>query len=148
VNAKRTNNWLIAAGMLSAAAALLHIAVIFGGADWYRFVRVPEGMAQQVERGSLTPHLITLGVVVVLATWAAYAFAGAGLLRRLPLMKTALVAITALYLLRGIALFPMLVLNPALVDQFTLWSSIIVLACGIIYAVGTWRAWPDLTKRD
>ena len=148
MNTNGRNSWLIAAGMLSAAAALLHIAVIFGGAEWYRFVRVPESMAQQAERGSLTPHLVTLGVVVVLMIWAAYAFAGAGLLRRLPLMKTALVAITAVYLLRGSVLFPMLVLKPALIDGFTLWSSIIVLACGITYGVGTWRAWSHLTKRS
>jgi hypothetical protein len=147
MNPKRRNNWLVAGGVLSAAAALLHIAVIFGGAEWYRFVGAGEGMAQMAERGSLTPHLITLGIVVVLAIWAAYAFAGAGLLRRLPLMRTALVGITALYLLRGLSLLPLLVLKPALVDHFTLWSSIIVLAYGITYAVGTWHAWPGLTTR-
>lgn len=59
--------------MLSAAAALLHIAVIFGGAEWYRFVGAGEGMAQLAARGSLTPHLITFGIVVGLAISAAYA---------------------------------------------------------------------------
>ena len=140
------NNWLVTAGVLSAAAALMHIAVIFGGAEWYRFFGAGEGMAQLAERGSLTPHLMTLVIALVLALWAAYAFAGAGLLPRLPLMKTALVAITAIYLLRGLALFPTLLLKPAVVDRFTWWSSILVLAYGIIHAIGTWRAWPALRK--
>ncbi len=143
MNTTPKNNWLVTAGMLSAAAALLHIAVIVSGAEWYRFFGAGEGMARLAERGSLTPHLITL----VLAIWAAYAFAGAGLLRRLPLMRTALLTITAIYLLRGLALFPTLALKPALVDRFTLWSSIIVLVYGITYAVGTWRAWPALGNR-
>jgi hypothetical protein len=56
-------------------------------------------MAQQ---GSPVPALITIGIALVLAIWAAYAFAGAGLMRTLPLMRTALVAISAIYLLRGV----------------------------------------------
>ncbi len=148
MNTTPKNNWLVMAGVLSAAAALLHIAVIVSGAEWYRFFGAGEGMARLAERGSLTPHLITLAIALVLAIWAAYAFAGAGLLRRLPLMRTALLAITGIYLLRGLALFPTLALNPALVDRFTLWSSIIILVYGITYAVGTWRAWPTLRRRN
>ena len=79
--------------------------------------------------------------------WAAYAFAGAGLLRRLPLMRTALLAITAIYMLRGLVLVPVLALKPQLVDRFTIWSSLIVVVYGIAYGVGTWRAWPHLSRR-
>ena len=31
------NPWLVAGGILSALAALLHLAVIVGGPVWYRF---------------------------------------------------------------------------------------------------------------
>jgi hypothetical protein len=61
-------------------------------------------------------------------------------------MRTALVLITGVYLLRGLALFPTLILRPDLVDGFALWSSLIVLIYGIAYAVGTWKAWPALAK--
>jgi hypothetical protein len=140
------NRWLILGGILSALAALLHIAVVIGGPDWYRFVGAGEAMARGAERGSLYPPLLTLGIAGILTAWSAYAFAGAGLLRRLPLMRTALVAITVVYLLRGLALFPMLLLRPNLVDAFALWSSLIVLAYGITYAVGTWMAWRTLSR--
>jgi hypothetical protein len=140
------NRWLIVGGSLSALAALLHLAVIAGGPDWYRFFGAGQAMARAAERGSLYPSLVTLGISAVLGVWSAYAFAGAGLLRRLPLMRTALVAITTVYLLRGLALFPTLVLRPALVDSFALWSSIIVLAYGVAYGIGTWKAWPALGK--
>jgi len=132
--------------MLSGAAALLHLGVIIGGPAWYRFFGAGEGMAQLAEQGSITPALITAGIAAVLAVWAAYAFAGAGLIRRLPLMRTALVAITAVYLLRGLMLAPLFALAPERIDPFTLWSSLIVLAYGITYAVGTWRAWEALSK--
>lgn len=141
------NLWLVAAGLLSAAAALLHLGIIAGGPDWYRFFGAGEGMARMAERGLIRPALITLGIALILATWAAYAFAGAGLIRRLPLMRTALVAISTIYLLRGLVLVPILATRPERVDAFALWSSLIVLVYGILYAVGTRRAWPALSAR-
>jgi hypothetical protein len=144
VPALAPNPWLVAGGILSALAVILHLAVIAGGPDWYRFVGAGEEMAQMAERGLLRPALITIAIATILAIWSAYAFAGAGLIPRLPLMRTALVAITAVYLLRGLALVPLALLRPALIDSFALWSSLIVLAYGIVHAVGTYRAWPAL----
>lgn len=116
-----------------------------GGPDWYRFFGAGEGMARMAERGMVKPHLVTLGIAAMLAVWGAYAFAGAGLIRSLPLMRTALLAITCVYLLRGLVPLPLLVFRPQTVDAFTLWSSVIVLAYGLTYAAGTWRAWPALS---
>jgi hypothetical protein len=142
------NGWLVAAGMLSAAAALLHLAVIAGGPNWYRFFGAGEPMARAAERGSAVPALVTVGIAAVLALWAAYAFAGAGLIRRLPLLRTGLVFISAIYLARGLlVLSPSSLSRPDLSPGFMLWSSLIVLAFGLAYAIGTWRAWPHLSKR-
>jgi hypothetical protein len=140
-------NWLIAAALLSAVAAILHLAVIAGGPDWYRFFGAGEDLARMAERGSPVPALVTSGIAAVLAAWSAYALSAAGLIRRLPLLRTGLVVISAIYLLRGLALLPVLALNPALVDSFALWSSLIVLVYGITYAVGTFRAWPALARK-
>ncbi len=141
------NPWLVTGGILSAVAALLHLAIIPGGPDWYRFFGAGEAMARMAEQGSPTPALITFAIAALLFLWAAYAFAGAGLIRRLPLMRTALLAITAIYLLRGLVLGPMLVLQPQAIDAFAVWSSAIVLVYGAAYAIGTWRAWPFLSRR-
>jgi hypothetical protein len=90
---------------------------------------------------------MTIGIAGVLAVWSAYAFAGAGLIPRLPLMRTALVLISAVYLLRGLVLIPAFIVNPGGIQPFVLWSSLIVLVYGIAYAVGTWIAWPALSAR-
>jgi hypothetical protein len=141
------NPALIIGGWLSIAAALLHIACIIGGPDWYRFFGAGEEMATMAERGALTPTLLTLGIATILAIWAAYAFSGAGLLPRLPLLRTGLVVISAIYLLRGLVLIPALVINRGDVMPFILWSSLIVLVYGLAYAIGTWSAWPGLRPR-
>lgn len=139
------NNWLIAGGLLSAAAAILHVAVIIGGPDWYRFFGAGEGMARMAEAGSPVPAVVTSVIVAVLAIWAAYAFAGAGLIRKLPLMRTALVAISAIYLVRGLLIVPVLLKPDA--PAFEIWSSLIVLVYGVAYAIGTWRAWDQLSPK-
>lgn len=136
--------WLIAGAALSAGASLLHLAAIAGGPSWYRFLGAGERMARLAEMGSPRPTLITLAIAAVLASWAAYALSGAGLIPRLPLMRPALVAITAVYLLRGLVLLPALALNGGKASPFLWWSSLIVLAYGIVHAVGTIRAWPAL----
>ena len=141
----RPNLWLAAGGTLSAAAALLHLAVIAGGPDWYRFFGAGEEMARAAERGSPVPVVITLGIAGLLSVWAAYAWAGAGLSPRLPLMRAALLAITAVYLLRGLML-PAALAAGMKPDAFGWWSSLIVLGYGAIHAVGTWRAWPELGR--
>jgi len=141
------NPWLIVGGWLSAAASLLHVTVIWGGPDWYRFFGAGEQMAQAAERGSWMPVLGTLAIATLLAIWAAYAFAGAGLIRRLPLMRTALVLISAIYLARGLLIIP-IVANVAYEQaRFDYWSSLIVLGYGLVHAVGTWRAWPILKRK-
>ena len=137
-------NWLIVGGWLSMAAALLHIACIVGGPDWYRFFGAGEGIARAAERGEWTPALITLGIATILAIWGAYAFSGAGWWPRLPLLRTGLVVITAIYLLRALIFVPLHFARPQHTDAFAIWSSLIVLVYGIAYAVGTWKAWPAL----
>lgn len=142
------NAWLLAGGCLSLAASLAHVACVIGGPDWYRFMGAGEAFARAVERGDLRPVAITLAIAGVLALWAAYAFSGAGLIARLPLLRTGLVVISAVYLLRGLILFmPRALGRPDLSASFLFWSSLIVLAMGLVYAVGTWRAWPALTER-
>lgn len=140
------DRFLIAGGVLSAAASILHLAVIIGGPDWYRFFGAGERMARMAEQGSWTPTVITLGIAAVLAVWSAYAFSGAGLIPRLPLIRTALVLISTVYLLRGLVLIPALVVNRGELSPFILWSSLIVLVYGITHAVGTVLAWSFLGK--
>jgi len=136
--------WLLLGALLSLLAALLHVGVIVGGPDWYRYFGAPEDYAVAAAQGSIFPALVTTGIASVLALWAAFAASGAGLIARLPLLRTALVLITAIYLARGLLIAPVILTVPYPEGAFDYWSSAIVLVYGIAYAVGTWRAWPAL----
>lgn len=137
--------WLAVGGALSLAAAALHLACIVGGPGWYRALGAGERMARMVEAERIGPIVVTVAIAAALAGFGAYAWSGAGLLPRLPLLRTGLVAITAVYLLRGLVLFaPGALRRPDLSPRFLFWSSAVVLGFGITHLVGTWRCWPAL----
>ncbi|HVR92037.1 MAG TPA: hypothetical protein VHG29_13230 [Novosphingobium sp.] len=140
---------LLAIGALcSLAAALLHLAAITGGPAWYRALGAGEPMARAAERGSAMPALLTLGIALILCLWAGYAASGAGLVSRLPLLRTGLVAVTFIYLARGMVLFmPALLRRPDLSPEFLRWSSLICLGIGAVHAVGLILTWPLLATK-
>lgn len=142
---KRPNRLLLLACVLSCVAALLHIAIILGGAGWYRFFGAGEEMASMAERGSWYPAIITFCIALVLFVWALYALSGAGLFRRLPLLKAGLVVISIVYLTRGAAIIPALIFMPGIVDGFLVWSSLICLVYGVVYAIGTRQVWDKIS---
>ena len=142
---KKTNKLLLFGGILSGVAALLHIAIVIGGPRWYRFFGAGEELASMAENGSWYPAVLTIGIAAVLFIWALYAFSGAGLIRRLPLLKMGLVVISSVYLIRGFAFIPAYLVKPEVVDDFLVWSSLISLILGVSYALGTKQVWTKLS---
>lgn len=138
--------WLIAAGILNFAAALLHLACIVGGPAWYRFMDAGERMARLAEAGSFRPALITIGIATILVVWSAYAFSGAGLLPRLPLLKFALLTICGVYALRAAALPLMLTHMSDRGTTFLYTSSAIVLVFALVHGIGIWLIWESLSN--
>lgn len=142
--AVKPDRLLVLGGVLSAMASALHVGILIVGASWYRFFGADEQMAQLAEAGNWYPPTITACIALALAIWALYAFAGAGVIGRLPLMRVALVAIPAIYLLRGLAIIPLLIRTPSGVTAFWWWSSLICLGYGIVHLIGVHRNWARL----
>ncbi|MDO6611307.1 hypothetical protein Q4601_16180 [Shewanella sp. 1_MG-2023] len=146
------NNLLIIAGCLSFLAALLHISCIFGGPDWYRFFGAGERMAQMAAAGDSYPTIVTLVISAILSVWGLYAFSGAGLMWKLPLLKTCLILITAVYLIRGVAglIVPFFTSDPVVhQNSITFWlvSSIVCCIYGTYYLLGTKRLWQQCSPK-
>lgn len=138
------NTFLLAAAGLSALAALLHIGIIFGGASWYRYFGAGERMASAAAAGRPYPAIVTAAIATVLAIWSAYALSGAGAIQALPLLKPALVAITGILLLRGLAIFPLLIFARSKATPFLIWSSLFCICYGGIHLAGLTQIWPTL----
>jgi hypothetical protein len=135
---------LAVGALLSAVAALLHVGIIAGGPAWYRFFGAGERFARAAAQGRRYPAIVTLGIAAVLSTWSAYALAGAGVIGALPFLKVALVAITAVYLVRGVAFAPLVLAKGGAITPFVVWSSVICFGYGVVHLVGLVQRWAAL----
>jgi len=141
------NQWLRLGGILSFAIALLHVVIIFIGAPAYRYFGAGEDMATAAESGSAFPAVVTLFLVAIFTIWGFYGLSGAGVVRRLPLLKSALILIGAVYTLRGVAVFQQLfqlAASSAEVAPREVVSSLISLVIGLAYLIGTISNWSGL----
>ena len=140
------NKLLILGAICSALAAAAHLGCIIFGGDWYRFFGAGEEMARMAEAGELYPTVVTSILVLVLLIWSLYGLSGSKVILRLPLLRTGLVIISLIYLLRGTAFVLIMPMFPE--NSLTFWfvSSGICLCVGLLYAVGTFQTWPQLRK--
>lgn len=146
------NKSLIIAGVLSCFAALLHLAIIVGGPNWYRIFGAGEQFAMLAEQGSYIPPLTALGISAILFVWGLYAFSGAGIIRRLPLLKVGLVLITSVYIVRGvggIVLVAYLKSSPLMEGEFVfmVWSSVICTVYGAFHLSGLVKSWNSFAPK-
>ena len=135
--------WLRWGAWLTAVVALLHLAIVVGGPAWYRFFGAGERMARLAARGAVYPAALTVGIAGVLAVWALYGLSGAGVIRRLPLLRPALVLIAVVYAARGLLGVPAALLGegPYAAElrgrmPFMLVTSGVCLALALSYAAG------------
>ena len=88
---------------------------------------------------------------LVLVVFGFYALSGAGAIRRLPLLRLGLIGISALFLLRGLFLIlDVLVMLGLLAGELLIQgtiSTLVFLAAGLSFAVGTVLNWKDLRVR-
>jgi hypothetical protein len=135
-------------GAAAAMGGLLHIAIIFGGPEWYQFFGAPQGLVQMARDGQPRAAISCVAIASVLLTFSAYAFSGAGLIRRLPLLRPVLFLIGSGLLLRGILFVPLAVWYPRTVaricdcngaDTFAITTSAICLLVGLGYTAGAFR---------
>ncbi|MBL8508641.1 MAG: hypothetical protein JNM11_09225 [Chitinimonas sp.] len=144
------NRYLIAAGIAALAGSLLHLAIPVGGPSWYAFFGAPDGLVAMARAGHWYPVICCLVIALALLLAAAYAFSGAGMLRRLPWQRTVLLGISAVLVLRGIGFIPLMLWQPERladicncqgVDTFLVITSLLCLSIGMAYALGTRQLW-------
>ena len=138
---------LIVGAALSFGVALLHIVMLPFGARAYRYFDAGDWMIEQSEAGSPLPSLLTLGIAVVLASFGLYALAGAGVSISVPFIRVGVTAAAAIYLLRGFALFPQLIMlsrgSQKVAPRESVFSAV-SLVIGIVYAAGIALGWNAL----
>lgn len=102
------SKFLITGGVIAAATAVWHLLCIVGGPSWYAFARAPKVVVNSAKQGTLLAPASTVVIAGLMFTCTAYAFSGAGLIIKIPLLKSALVTIAFLCLARALLTVPYL----------------------------------------
>lgn len=137
-----TKRSFIFAAAILFAGALLHIAVLIGGAEWIAFVGAPAAIVQSAERGTWLAPASTLAIAALLGVLAVYALSASGALPRLPFVRPVLALFAAIFVLRGLIVAPALLQGrvnwAAPIDVFIIASSAAILLLGIALGLGLW----------
>lgn len=134
--------WLVGAGVLSASIAAVHVGIIVAGPRAYVYFGAGD-LAPMAAAGSPIPALLTGGIALLFVVWTWYAFAGAGLVRRPPLLWLGLWVIGGIYTARGLAIVPELLAiwrgSTSTPPRYAVFS-LVALTAGLAHLVGAWRA--------
>lgn len=147
----RGRTLLTLGAVVSFAIALLHVGLAFAGPDTARFFGAPRWVLPLVEQRSWKLIPVLLVIVGLLGAFGLYAWSGAGRMRRLPVLRAGLIGVTTVYLLRGLVLFPLLVLShqrPGGVPWQFFAFSLVALLLGLIHLAGVTARWPMLRAVD
>lgn len=128
------NYALLAGGYFSLAFAVLQVTGIWWSPSAIRYWGGPSELSVQKP---LMYVLLCLVLGAIVAVFGLYALSGAGQIRRLPLLRTGLITVTAIYLLRGLPFVPQVpvVLKHPHLLRFLVFS-LISLCVGGIHLVG------------
>ena len=138
------NSYLIIGAVSTALAAIAHLTCLVLGGSWYRFLGAGEHIANMAESGHWYPSFMAITIATILLIWSAYALSGAGMVRRLPLLKLALCSISFIFIIRGLG-FPLIMpLFPGNSVTFWVISSGICLFIGLIHLTGLRQVWSHL----
>lgn len=140
---------LLLGASLSLFLGVFHVPFLFLGEAAARFFSAPPLVLRLVREHSPWLCLVVLVVLGVFGLFGAYGLSGAGKIRRLPLLRFGLVAVAAIYTLRGLV-FPLelrlVMLNPEKFPPQKPVFSLIALGVGVLYWVGLRGLWHELSR--
>ena len=137
---------LISAGIIASASSLWHLLCIFGGPSWFAFARAPQQIIDSAQQGTLLAPIGTIFVAALMFACSIFAFSAVGLIRKVPLIKSALFTIAILCTLRGGIFIPTLITSAEL-DLWQIIASSVWFYVGICFIAGSLEQY-TLSKLD
>lgn len=130
--------FLIGGGFISALISLLHVILAIKP-GLYSVIAPSQASAlsQMAVQGSRITSIVSIAIALVFAIWTIYAISGADLLRQLPLLRPALIAIGVIYILRSLFLPTeiRMVSNEGAPSRIAFYS-ILSFVAGLLYLIG------------
>lgn len=146
---KKYQGILVTGGVINCLIGLLHLIIPFIGPSAYIFFGAGEVMAAMAATNPIIPGVITSLLGLVFITFGLYAFSGAGLIKRLPMLHIGLAAIGGIFMIRGLIIpldvFFFLTDKPSI--RYAGFS-LVALIVGFLYLWPTTHSWSSLKTTE
>lgn len=133
---KTSSMWVYLAGIIALIGVAIHLGAIIGGASWFAFFGAPPSVVQSARDGTWLAPVGALIIAGLMAICAAYAFSALGKIRRLPLLRTGLVCMAGICVVRALILWPLMITHPELRNTFEIVASIVWGLAGVGFVFG------------
>jgi hypothetical protein len=127
---------LISAGVITSASAIWHLLCIFGGPSWFAFARAPQQVIESAQQGTMLAPISTVFVASLMFACTVFSFSAVGIIRKVPLLKPALITIASLCILRGLIAIPAFATSTGL-DIWQIIASTVWFYVGICFLAGS-----------
>ena len=144
----RSQRMLKLGALCNFAIALAHLLFYFAGERTLRFFGAPRSVIAMQRQGDIKFLLLLVAMAAMFSLFALYGLSGAGALRRLPFLRTVLIAIGVLFVLRGAEVGLDVIIIARYAGRYTqfLGFSLISLCVGLLYLMGTAGVWRHLAQ--
>jgi hypothetical protein len=122
---KQTRVWLVYLAILIAlAGVVIHVGAVIAGPSWFVFFNAPPSVVASARAGTWLAPLSTLIIAALMGLCVLYAASGAGLVRRMPLLRRGLAGMATVCLARALGLPVLAIPHPELRNTTPLrWSA-------------------------
>lgn len=127
---------LISGGLIASLSAVWHLLCILGGPSWFVFARAPQQIIDSAQQDTLLAPISTVVVASLMFACTVFSFSAVGFVRKVPLLKPALITIATLCTLRGLIVIPSFVTSTGF-DIWQIVASTVWFYVGICFIAGS-----------
>jgi hypothetical protein len=128
--------FLVLAAIIALCNALAHLSCLYFGPECYASQLAPEQLIESANNETYLAPLANVVVSTIFIIWGFYALSGAGLIRKLPLLKISIYLIAILCIVRGILPLQVWLRNPEIVNDRAFYYGVGWLITGLLYVIG------------
>jgi len=128
--------FLVLAALFAIGTAIAHTSCIFIGPECYAAQMAPPQIVESAINGTYLAPIGTIFASSIFVVLGLYALSGAGVIRKLPLLKFTIYTVATLCIIRGILPLQLWLRHPEKVDDITFYTGIVWLVAGLLYLFG------------
>ena len=127
---------LVLSAFIAMGTAVAHLSCIFLGSECYAAQMAPPQIIESAKNGTYLAPIGTVFASTLFVVLGLYALSGAGIIRKLPLLKYAIYSVATLCIIRGVLPLQLWLRHPDKVNDIIFYTGIVWLVTGLLFLFG------------